>query len=72
MDSKEDTFYKESFLHGDYMYSLGMTAGTIKRHPVKINAPSSSFPDYPTWINSEFDNETIESIALDGDTLLLA
>jgi len=71
MDSKEDIFYKESFLHGEYMYSLGMIAGSIKRHPVKMDAPSPLFPDYPAWINNKFDNETIESIALDGDTLLL-
>ncbi len=71
MDSKEDLYYKESFLHGDFIYSLGMTAGTIKRYPVKMDAPAPLFPDYPTWINSQIDNEIIESIALDGDTLLL-
>ena len=71
VESKEDLYYKESVLHGDYMYSLGMTAGSIKRHPLKMNEPTLLLPDYPAWINTKFDNETIESIALDGDTLLL-
>jgi len=71
VESKEDLYYKESVLHGDYMYSLGMTAGSIKRHPLKMNEPTLLLPDYPAWINTKFDNETIESIALDGDALLL-
>ena len=71
VESKEDMYYKESILHGDYMYSLGMTRGSVKRYPVKTNPVTISFPEYPAWINTKFDNETIESIALDGDTLLL-
>jgi hypothetical protein len=69
--AKEDIFYKESILHGEYMYSLGMTRGAIKRYPLLIDALSPAFPDYPPWLNIHGDNETIESIAIQSDTLLL-